>query len=354
MRARAPRAAPPPPPASSARGGPGRRRSRPSTLATNASCASCHDRPCPRSHRPGTSRQRRAGGVGAAGQPPVLPGRRRAGRRSQSSNSRPRRRVGAGWRGDVRAANGGRVKRSPAPAPATIRWPASDDGTGRGGGTGPRDACRRRAGASSGGRRGDDPARVDIVRRVIGVDRRTAPPASRAGSRAPAAVDPLRGPPGLLGVVGQHPADHVLLAGGQVDLRRGQLAHGPGRTAHRSAAGPGPRPSDRPRCGATHAASRCVPARCVDPLEHAVHRVIGQRPDTDVAASTTAAGCAPRDQLGHLHLVEPQPDERVRSTPAVPAISRLPLRTTVISSRPGSTPPWVADSSSDARAPVET
>jgi hypothetical protein len=36
------------------------------------------------------------------------------------------------------------------------------------------------------------------------------------------------------------------------------------------------------------------------------------------------------------------------------ASSRVPLRTTVISWRPGSTPPAVADSSSAARAPVDT
>jgi len=29
--------------------------------------------------------------------------------------------------------------------------------------------------------------------------------------------------PGLLGVMGQHPPDHLLLAGRQVDLSRGQL-----------------------------------------------------------------------------------------------------------------------------------
>ena len=69
---------------------------------------------------------------------------------------------------------------------------------------------------------------------------------------------------------------------------------GRGRTAHRSAAGPGPRPSGRRRCGATSAASRVVPARGVDPLEHAVHRVIGQRPRRRAAASTTAGGSRPR------------------------------------------------------------
>ena len=50
----------------------------------------------------------------------------------------------------------------------------------------------------------------------------------------------------------------------------------------------------------------------VDPLEHAVHGVIGKRPDRAAQRPPQRLPPPLRDKVSHLHLVEPQPHERVR------------------------------------------
>jgi hypothetical protein len=69
-----------------------------------------------------------------------------------------------------------------------------------------------------------------------------------------------------------------------------------------------------------HTVGRGVPERVqrrrgagllVHPLEHAVHRVIGQRPDRAPQRPPQRLPAPTGDQPGHLHLIEPQPHERV-------------------------------------------
>ncbi len=54
------------------------------------------------------------------------------------------------------------------------------------------------------------------------------------------------------------------------------------------------------------------PRPVVDPLEHAVHAVVGQRSDRGTQRPPQRLPTSPGDQPLHLHLVEPQPHERVR------------------------------------------
>ena len=60
--------------------------------------------------------------------------------------------------------------------------------------------------------------------------------------------------------------------------------------------------------------------------------------------------------FGRLYYAALRPEEAVarRRADYHCRSSRVPLRTSVISCRPGSAPPRVADSNSDARAPVDT
>ena len=107
---------------------------------------------------------------------------------------------------------------------------------------------------------------------------RTGRPAPRAGSQGRSRTRPPGRLPGLLSVVGQHPADHFLLARRQVDLGRRELGMAEnelhvGERQGRVLGHPvGSRMTQR-----MQRRRRAGPV--VDPLEHAVHRVIGQRPD---------------------------------------------------------------------------
>ena len=139
---------------------------------------------------------------------------------------------------------------------------------------------------------------------------RTARPASLAGSRAPGPAPSLSSLADLLGMMGQDPADHVFLAGRQVDLRRGE----PGMTEHELHVG------QRQRRILGHPVGRRVPQRVQrrrracpagGTLEHPVHRMIGQRPERPAQRPPQRLAAAARDQPVHLRLVKPQPDERV-------------------------------------------
>ena len=116
--------------------------------------------------------------------------------------------------------------------------------------------------------------------------------------------------PGLPGMMGQHPPDHLLLAGSQVNLRSGQL----GMAKDKLDIG------QRERGILRHPVSRSVPqgmergrgpGLLVHPLEHPVDGGVGQRPDRPPQSPPQGLPPPLRDQSVHLNLVEPQPDERV-------------------------------------------
>ena len=111
--------------------------------------------------------------------------------------------------------------------------------------------------------------------------------------------------------MGQDPADHLFLAGREVNLR--------GRQKHVSEHGL--HVGQRESGVLCHAVGRCVAqrmqggaaSRCLaGALEHAVDRVVGQRPHRTAQGPPQRLPPALRDEPLHLHLVEPQPNERVR------------------------------------------
>ena len=124
---------------------------------------------------------------------------------------------------------------------------------------------------------------------------------------------------GLLGVMGEHPPDHVLLAGRQIQLRRGQLrvprTNCTSVKRQSEVLGPSGRPPVPQRMqGRRRARALSSPARTSGAPRDRSAAAPGGAPST-----TTAAG-APRGQLRHLRLIQPQPHE-----PSVDAGSRLQL-----------------------------
>lgn len=137
---------------------------------------------------------------------------------------------------------------------------------------------------------------------------RTAPATIRPGGRRRGGAP--RGVTGLFGVVRQHPADHLFLAGSQVDLSSGEQGV----------------PEDELDIGQRqggilgHPVGGCMPQRVQGrraarrvgrALEHAVRRVIGQWADGPPQGPPQRLPPALEDQPVHLHLVKAQPDERV-------------------------------------------
>ena len=276
---------------------------------------------------------RGSGSIGAAGQPALLPAaavltrqpvqqcRRAAGIAWQEA-SQPLGHLVAGLRGG-RPPGRRRPRREPGPRRLVTRQPHRF----------------RRA------RHGGSPA-------VTTSGSRTAQPGSRAGSPAPEPRRPAAGPGGPALVVGQYPADHVFLARCQIQLRGGQqrMTQDQLHVGERKSRVLG-HPVGR---GMPQRVQRRVRARRrAGPLEHPVRRVIGQRTERPPQRPPQRLPAPARQHAVHLQLIQPQPHERIIEAGSC-CSSRVPLRTTVISCRPGSAPPRVADSNSEARAPVDT
>ena len=145
---------------------------------------------------------------------------------------------------------------------------------------------------------------------VTSLRSRTGPAGSRAGSRGRRRGGPPCRLPGLLGVMGKEAADHFLVSGSQVDLRRGEL----GMTQDKLDIGDRQlRVLGHPVGGRVtqRVQGRPAPGRLPGPLEHPVHRVISQRPRRAAQRPPQRLPPPLRDQPLHLQLVKPQPHERV-------------------------------------------
>ena len=293
------------------------------------------------------------GGLGAAGQPPLLPGA--AGLVRQASQAPAPRRGAAccGCRGS-RAVNGGRAQHAQHLVLVQL---------------GGRPVGGSRAGRERGAR--GCPCRLACLAAQLRQRRRGGGPASRAAgrSRCPGPEQHAQ----RLGPVPGRRRRAAPAAGPGVPARRDgpapggsrprpaasgrsaswSAARGRARPARRSAAATDPRPSGRRPCAAARAASPpCRPAgtparTCGAPRGRSAAGPGGAASTTAAAAARPGSAC-------------PSPPGKAAATRTHPVdagsccSSPVPLRITVISCRPGSTPPAVADSSSDARAPVDT
>jgi hypothetical protein len=112
-------------------------------------------------------------------------------------------------------------------------------------------------------------------------------------------------------MVREHPADHFLLAGRQIQLCGGQQ-----RVAQDKL-----HVGERQRRIGGHPVGRGMPQRVQrragarhrgGPLEHAVHRVIAQRPERPPQRPPQRQPAAAGQQPVHLDLIQPQPHERIR------------------------------------------
>ena len=228
---------------------------------------------------------RLAGGVRAAGQPAVLPARRRAGRQPVQSSRSPR--DAPILRVTPVQHERRRGQAEPTfPHGAAGRRPGSAEPAAAGTAPSTRRRRRDRSGDSMAAGAATDSRRVT----------RCSPPKStsrtRGGSPAPVSRRPVRRHAGVCSAWWASTRRITSsLRGVQIDLGldnwacpRTELHVGQRQRA-------GLRPSDTPRYAAASATwPGAGPA--VDPLEHAMRRVIGQRPRRDRRTSTTTAAAA--------------------------------------------------------------
>ena len=192
----------------------------------------------------------------------------------------------------------------------------------------------------------------NVMTSVMAPGSRTAPPSSRAGNREQAPDVPVRWPAGSARHDGPGPGGSPLPCGASGKSAWWSAGHARGQADV----------GERQGRVFSHPVSRGMPQRMQGrrfPPLPVPARTSGARHGRSAAgpagaASTTVAAAAPRESA------PPSPPDRAAATrtrrwkPGSSCSSRVPFRTTVIICRPGSTPASVADSNSDARAPVDT